>query len=72
MPIYILKCEECGRKVERIQGIVGEIPLCCGKTMTKLPTLPAIIKIIGESGVPARSKGYKEGYSKEYLKSLET
>ena len=69
MPIYKYECEECGNEIEVIQSMVAGIPFCCGKPMSKLPTFPAMIKKkIG--GVPIRSRGYKEGYSKEYLKGM--
>ena len=56
--------------VERIQGMDGESPVCeCGAGMVKKPTRPAMVTI--RDGVtPRRSKGYIEGYSKEYLNSL--
>jgi len=70
MPIYLYKCEVCGSKVEMVQGITGAVPFCCGKSMTKLPTSPAIIRIKGMGGKLARNRGYKEGYSKEYLRDV--
>ena len=71
MPIYRYRC--CWREIEVIQGIDKDTPLCpnCGSKMKKLPTLPAIVRITGMGGSPIRSKGYKEGYSKEYLKSIQ-
>jgi len=70
VPIYLYKCEKCGNKTEVIQGIAEGTPFCCGKLMVKLPTSPAMIKMKGMDNVLMRSEGYKEGYSKEYLKSL--
>ncbi len=71
MPVYLYGCE-CGKEIEIVQGIGEKAPLCpdCGVGMIKKPTHPAIIKVIGQGGYPTRSKGYKEDYSKEYLKSL--
>lgn len=72
MPVYIYECKQCGIEVEAVQSIEAGAPKCetCGVGMTKKPTHPAIIKVVGQGGYPTRSKGYKEGYSKEYLKSL--
>ncbi len=70
MPIYIYKCEQCGSTPEVMHSIDGESPLCCAKPMLKLPTLPAIIKV-EHQGNRVLSKGYKEGYVREYQKSLE-
>lgn len=70
MPIYQFRC--CGKDIEVIQGLNEDGPLCpnCGAEMKRLPTFPAIIEIKGTGGVPARSKGYKQGYSAEYLESI--
>lgn len=70
MPLYSFKCDKCGNKVEMLQQVVEAIPICCGKAMTKLPSSPAILRIMGKGGTRTYSRGYKEGYSKEYLKSL--
>ena len=70
MPIYRYKCEKCGSVTELIQGLAGAIPLCCGKAMVKQLTSPSIITIRGKGGTRTFSKGYKEGYSKEYLDSI--
>ena len=71
MPVYEYECE-CGNEVELIQGIDYASPKCkkCGAGMARKPTRPASIRVLSKGGHPARSKGYKEGYSKEYLKSL--
>ena len=70
MPIYRLRC--CGNEVEVVQGIDKDTPECpqCGAEMKKLPTSPAIITMRGAGGTRTYSKGYKEGYSKEYLKDV--
>lgn len=56
MPLYKFECEQCGNKVEVIQGIEGEAPLCCGIAMTKRPTFPSMIKWKGEGGFPSLRK----------------
>ena len=68
MPIYDYKCE-CGCELEIYQMMGDKPPVCgkCGGDMIKKPTSPAIIRTIS-GHIPVRSKGYKEGYSKEYLK----
>jgi len=38
--------------------------------MKKIPTLPAMIRIKDQPKILRRSKGYKDGYSKEYLRRL--
>jgi len=70
MPIYRYKCEKCLSEVETVQGLAGAAPLCCGEAMVRQLTAPAIITIKGKGGTRTYSKGYKEGYSKEYLKSI--
>ncbi len=72
MPIYEYSCDKCGLSKEVIQKIGEEAPDCpkCGGGMIKKPSSPAIVRIFGEGGYPIRSKGYKEGYSKEYLKDV--
>ena len=54
-----------------MQPIGAEAPECekCGAGMVKRPTRPAII-VMRDGMTPLRSKGYKEGYAKEYRKSL--
>ena len=42
---------------------------CGGRTVKKI-TSPAVIKVMGPGHIPVRSKGYKEGYSKEYLRDV--
>lgn len=71
MPIYLYECERCQKEAEVIQVIPGKAPLCCGASMNRLPTSPAKIQIKAKGGVKIHSKGYKEGYSREYLKRLE-
>jgi len=70
MPIYRYKCEKCESVVELVQGLTGVTPLCCGRAMVKQLTAPAIITIKDKGGTRTYSKGYKEGYSQEYLKSI--
>ena len=67
MPIYVFSC--CGKKVEVVQGIDKDTPSCpdCGAKMEKLPTSPALIRVEGKTVL---SKGYKEGYTKEYAKDV--
>ena len=70
MPIYRYKCEKCLSEVETVQRMTMTAPLCCGEAMVRRLTAPSIITIKGEGGTRTYSKGYKEGYSKEYLKSI--
>lgn len=69
MPIYEFICE-CGCEVEKVQAIGIEPPTCpqCGGAMQKKFSPTANLKIKWD-GITLRSKGYKEGYKKEYLKS---
>jgi len=58
-------------KVEEIyQSFDGEPPVCCGQPMTKLISRPAMIRIEDTGGVRIHSKGYKEGYYKDYQRRL--
>lgn len=68
MPIYEFYCE-CGCEVEKIQTGI-EPPTCekCGGVMQKKFSPIAMFKIKWD-GLTTRSKGYREGYKKEYLKS---
>jgi len=66
MPIYLYECERCDKWIQVIQSLSGEPPICCNEAMRRLPTFPAKI---GMKGI--HSQGYKEGYSKEYLRRLE-
>ncbi len=70
MPIYLYSCVKCGAELELIQGIDDKSPLCCGEPMKKKPTFPAIVKVKGMGGVKTLSKGYKEGYAKDYQKDV--
>ena len=69
-PIYQYQC--CGKEIEVIQGRDKENPLCpeCGAKMKSVFTAPSLITIKGKDGTRTYSKGYKEGYSKEYLRSI--
>jgi len=69
MPIYEYVCE-CGCETTEIQAIGAEAPAClsCGGAMRKKFSPIALFRIKWD-GLTARSKGYKEGYKKEYLKS---
>ena len=71
MPLYDYYCEECGSKKEVLQSFSGEVPLCCGQPMSKLPTYPAKIDVRIKGGTRTHSKGYKEGYYKEYQRRLQ-
>lgn len=70
MPIYEFMCENCGFQDEKLQKIGEETPQCpkCGVGLIKKLTYPALVKVKGTGGYLVRSKGYKEGYSREYLK----
>lgn len=72
MPIYLYQCEECGRELELVQTIGGKYPMCCDSSMDKLPTSPSLVRFEGKGGTRTFSKGYKEGYAKEYQKDIET
>lgn len=71
MPIYILQCNECLNTFEEILSMDEANPCCdkCGGGTSKKLTSPAIITI-KNGAIPTRSKGYKDGYSKDYLKSI--
>lgn len=71
MPIYEYRCNKCECEITELQEIGKEAPKClkCGVRMTKKPTHPAIIRVFS-GGYPVRSKGYKEGYSKEVLRDV--
>jgi len=63
VPIYEYQCEGCKGIVETIQPIGAEAPSCCGASMTKRPTTPAMVHIKGE-GYPSRKRwmdNYKPG-----------
>ena len=72
MAIYDCRCDKCGKTVEILQLGEEKSPVCCERAMRKLMSTPALIKIQGTGGTPIRSKGYKEGYSAEYLKDIQT
>ncbi len=67
MPIYEYK--HCGIELELYQTIGSEPPKCekCGDIMNKKFSIPSLLRT-KTNGIIPRSKGYKEGYSKEYLK----
>ena len=69
MPIYGFVC--CDNELEVIQEMGASAPIClkCGGSMVRKPSAPAIIQMTKRGGRTLRSKGYKEGYKKEYLKS---
>jgi len=70
MPLYEYSCE-CGYLTEEIQRVGTSAPQCpkCGGVMKRISSPIARIQIKWD-GVPIRSKGYKEGYAKEYRKSI--
>ena len=72
MPIYILECVRSKNKVELIQGMDEANPDCkeCGGRMEKKITSPSIITFMRPGHIPERSRSYREGYSKEYLKDV--
>lgn len=72
MAKYDYRCEGCGNIIEILQRGDEKSPMCCDRTMKKLLSFPAIIKIKDAEGNRIYSKGYKAGYSKEYLKSIES
>lgn len=49
MPIYLYKCVKCGNKIEVLRSLSGGIPLCCDKTMARVPTAP-MLRFRGEHG----------------------
>ncbi|KKN11726.1 hypothetical protein LCGC14_1023540 [marine sediment metagenome] len=69
MPIYEFVCEKCGSTLEKIQEIGSQPPVHCGVGMIMRRSRPAMVKMKNESGYSIHSKGYKDGYKKEYLKS---
>lgn len=69
MPIYEYSCE-CGSEVEKIQAIGSEAPACqCGGVMHRKCGSIARLILKNEGGYPIRSKEYRIGYKKEYLRS---
>ncbi len=69
MPIHEYTCE-CGYEVEKVQAMGIEPPACpqCGGVMRKEFSPTANLRVKWDN-ITQRSKGYKEGYKKEYLKS---
>ena len=70
MPIYLYHCGKCGDDQEVYQRYGAEAPGCCDSPMVKVFQPPALIKVKSDTGTPVLSKGYKEGYTKEYQRSL--
>lgn len=69
MPLYLFKCFTCGEQIEKLQKLGEANPDCkCGVGMVKLPT-PFQFRV-KDGGNLRRSKGYKEDYSKEYLRDV--
>ncbi len=71
MPIYEFICV-CGREVEELKKMGDNVLACskCGAGMIRKISCPASLETSkDDSGYIIRSKGYKEGYKKEYLKS---
>ena len=62
MPIYEYICE-CGYKVEIIQNMEAEAPLCvkCGGAMRKKFSPTAFFKMKGMGGYPSLRKAYQAG-----------
>lgn len=65
-PIYLYSCGECQGEAEVLQPFNSEPPVCCGVSMSKLPTAPAKIEIKG-----IHSGGYKKDYAKDYRRRLQ-
>ncbi len=72
MPIYPFHCGVCGDDLEVRQSFWAKAPECCDSQMERLIAPPAVIRVIDESGNRIYSKGYKEGYAKEHMESIET
>jgi predicted nucleic acid-binding Zn ribbon protein len=56
VPIYDLKCRDCGKEAERLLSINEELPVCCGVPMQKKPTFPCMVIMDGMGGYPSRRK----------------
>ena len=70
MPLYDYECNKCGRPVE-IYKPMGELPpICCGVAMAQQFKVPPTIRMTNERGRISRSKGYKEGYAKDYYRDV--
>ena len=56
-PLYDYYCNRCKGIKEILQRSNRDTPpKCCGIPMRKLPTFPAMVKIMGEGGYPSRRK----------------
>jgi len=60
MPLYDFQCNNCGF-IEEALATIKDNRLCpqCGKEMKRLPSYPALVKIKGMGGYPARRKQIK-------------
>lgn len=59
MPIYEFQCGKCKVILEKILPMDAEAPLCCDAPMSRRPTFPAMVKVIGMGGYPSRRKYMK-------------
>lgn len=58
MPIYEFKCEQCGRKIERIQRISQDPPACPAE-----PEHGPMVRLISRSSFELKGGGWaKDGY----------
>ena len=70
MPIYRFCCEKCGSETEVLKQMGYKSPVCCDTSMLRIPVAPAVITMKGKGGAREFSKGYKDGYARDYQKDV--
>ena len=59
MPLYALKCPNCGCEIEVLQSRDEEVICPCGSKMERIYSNPPMIIIRGEGGYPSRRKQFR-------------
>ena len=59
MPLYALKCPNCGCEIEVLQSGIEAVMCSCGSKMERIYSNPPMLIIRGDGGYPTRRKQFQ-------------